>query len=57
MRWKSDGWGEKQDITAQQGGEELTRDGRGWKEIITNSIPDIKEKKKMKASKKKDSNQ
>ena len=52
MRGKSDGWGEKQDITAQQGGEELTRDSREWKEIIANSIPDIKEKKNMKASRK-----
>jgi len=52
MRWKCDGWGEKQDITAQQGGEELTRDGRKWKEIIANFIPDIKERKNMKASKK-----
>jgi hypothetical protein len=44
MRWESDGRGEKQDITAQQWGEELTRDSRKWKGIIANSIPDIKEK-------------
>jgi len=57
MRWKSDGRGEEQDITAQQGGEELTRDVREWKGITANSIPDIKEKKSMKASKKKDGDQ
>lgn len=57
MRWAGDGWGEKQDTTAQQRGEELTRDSGEWKEIITNSIPDIKEKKRTKTSTKKDGGQ
>jgi len=55
MRRKSGGRREKQDITAQQRGEEPTRDDREWKEIITNPIPDVKneyeqEKRQRKAT-------
>ena len=54
MRCESDGWREKQDIAAQQRGEELTRDDRKWKEIITNSIPDIKEEDEQESAKEKE---
>jgi len=56
MRCKGDGRGEKQDTTAQQRGE-LTRDDREWKEIITNSIPDIKEEYECERAKEKYSDQ
>ena len=54
MRCESDRWREKQDIAAQQRGEELTRDDRRWKEIITNSIPDIKEEDEQESAKEKE---
>jgi len=44
--------GEKARYNSTTGGRKLTRDDREWKEIIENSIPDIKEKKSMKASEK-----
>ena len=53
MRWEGDdGWGEKQDITAQQGGRANPTVGTG-----KNSVPDIKEKKDHETVKEKDSDQ
>jgi len=53
MRCKGYGRGEKQDITAQQRREELTRDDREWGETIANSIPDTKEKHEYESAREK----